>query len=774
MALINEVKKVCDRLAPQGWRDLLLQHGLDITAANLADELSRGLPNVKRGVKGFEDFSLEGRRGITPGQPAKSLLYHAFASANVVMRADGTRLSVFPTLAEIESVENYVFAADAPSLQQLKNRAGTARLAVVVFAYEYRPASQTCHKKHADLVFSRTGVARVGTAPAFYDAARRGFLPTAESDAFAIRVSPARYAAYIAAEQRGDRASFCPMRFRVEGTDENDPQKTDADRRFWLPIHKLFSGSECLRGLGSDLDVALNSSHVNEKLRRIHLILSRLHASPQGIPFDTGWTEPDISQSPFRFTRGIAELSTKAEFGKGVLVPVAHAALVERATYKGKPLAYNVPPKSEVLSSSLSIPAIDLPSGQPALAAPEYVHARHRVRPNGTIENLNDKANVEALVAGGNYKALHYLDFTGDGAIEARCPQLVGQQAITGFVPAYSLVTAPDFFPTCDQSELTEWTDTLPTSFRKTIWRVPPDTLSDQRYPGNLQLPNSPFKPDDNTVTAIVPMFGKIDAQQTLTKSADTARHSHMPDNSAGIFAPGWDVSVDVAPNKVLHLSAYGLGSPFPEDAKLCAALSTFWPAAAPDSTRTFPYGAQVGWPTISPLTDEEIGQVGDLPWDGAAGPKVVTSGGSEFAEYASFAHVDYVENALQSKFSLRVTAHVDLDEYQRRVLAMALAYRMLGAKKTDWIVLSFRRVNPGAPELIAAQTQAQLTLPGRVYRFEVFSNPHTTPTVPGTQFRKRRIKITGRTTLFVDADNRRVLSKAGAAAWKGKEVANI
>ena len=30
MALIDEVKKVCDRLAPHGWRELLAQHGLDI------------------------------------------------------------------------------------------------------------------------------------------------------------------------------------------------------------------------------------------------------------------------------------------------------------------------------------------------------------------------------------------------------------------------------------------------------------------------------------------------------------------------------------------------------------------------------------------------------------------------------------------------------------------------------------------------------------------------------------------------------------------------
>jgi hypothetical protein len=34
MTLIDDVQAVCRRLAPQGWADLLAQHGLDITAAD--------------------------------------------------------------------------------------------------------------------------------------------------------------------------------------------------------------------------------------------------------------------------------------------------------------------------------------------------------------------------------------------------------------------------------------------------------------------------------------------------------------------------------------------------------------------------------------------------------------------------------------------------------------------------------------------------------------------------------------------------------------------
>jgi hypothetical protein len=77
MALIDEVKAVCDDLAPHGWRDLLLAHGLDIgVAANkLAAALAAPL-DVDRNVPGFDDFIVGANkaRGIEPGKPAFSLL----------------------------------------------------------------------------------------------------------------------------------------------------------------------------------------------------------------------------------------------------------------------------------------------------------------------------------------------------------------------------------------------------------------------------------------------------------------------------------------------------------------------------------------------------------------------------------------------------------------------------------------------------------------------------------------------------------------------------
>ncbi|KAB8333993.1 hypothetical protein SD80_010855 [Scytonema tolypothrichoides VB-61278] len=726
MPLIDDVKRVCDRLAPLGWRDLLLAHGVDITAANLKQELTKELPNINRTIKGFEDFAFEGKRAIESGNPARSLLFHAFASPNVVSQ----NLREYPTLAEIEVIENYVYGVQPPSLEDLRVRAQGQLLAIVVFANEYRPASETVQRKHADLCFSRTGVARAGTAQALYDTKLRGFLPFVKEDSQLFRVLPARYSAYIAVQRRGNSTTFGPLRF----------QTGDDSRLFWVPLHKLFNGKECIRNL--DLQVTLNARHINEKLRRVHLVLK-----------NAGWGEPDISNPPFIFSDGIAELTTKPEFGIGLLVPIVHKNLIEAATYQGKPLTFKVPPNSETLSSSLMIPAT---TG--ARRAPEYVHARHKFS-NGQIENLNNLANVTEVVQKGNYNALHYLDFTGDGSIEAVCPQLA--VAIPRRVPAYSLVTAPDFFPNCDQRELLEWTEqSVPTALRENLWRISPETLSDNRLAPNLQLKNANFRPEDKTVTAIVclPLSGSV--RQMPLDGSSTMRNAYLPDGASGVFAPGWDISFDRT-NGVDHFAAYGLGSPFPEDSKLCAALSTFWPAVAPDATRTF--APNPSWPTVSPLTDEEIGQVGNFPWDGIPGPRRVTRNGKNFIEYAGYDHADYVDSSLQKKFSLSLTGKVDVREYQARVLAMANVYRVIPEARDQWSVFSFRQVQPTDSELQQAQTQTTTRLAGIIYRFELYRFGNSSPNPD--DFRKQLVEIQETATLFVTPLN--VLLKRNNAAWR-------
>ena len=84
--------------------------------------------------------------------------------------------------------------------------------------------------------------------------------------------------------------------------------------------------------------------------------------------------------------------------------------------------------------------------------APQYVNAKTLVQANGDPVDLNQDSRHETLrdriEAEGSYSAVNYVDFTGDGWVHADCPQLEKIATFRhGTHAAYSLVTAPDFFP---------------------------------------------------------------------------------------------------------------------------------------------------------------------------------------------------------------------------------------------------------------------------------------------------------------------------------------
>jgi hypothetical protein len=67
---------------------------------------------------------------------------HAFASPDVHPTATGapaTSVDVYPTLAELDSIENYIYGL------QPFNPASLNDVVVGVFAYEYRPGASTAH-----------------------------------------------------------------------------------------------------------------------------------------------------------------------------------------------------------------------------------------------------------------------------------------------------------------------------------------------------------------------------------------------------------------------------------------------------------------------------------------------------------------------------------------------------------------------------------------------------------------------------------------------------
>ena len=737
MALIDELQKICQRLAPLGWRDLLMKvthNSLDIqqtSPAKLKAALTKPIANVDRTLPGFEDFDGNGRQGITPGRPSQSLLYHALASPCVTRDGTGAPLLEFATPTEIETVENAVFGLEPPKLASLVQAAG-GKLAVVVFALEFRPAVDTPDRAHADLVFSRTGISRVGTARAKYLPDKRGFWPEDDNNPNAFRVIPARFTAWLAVSVTGDKA-------RVMGKLANDK-----GHKFWVPVHKLFDGPECLDGL--DLTLAPTAEFYNMKLLKVREFLTpNAKVSPK---------------YPYVIKEGLADLVQHGEFGRMCVVPTVHEALVAPAIDEnGKLATFKVPKLGERgKEEGRGFGALEPGSGK----YPAYIHIRTMVK-NGQLIDLNDEPELPKILDKGGYQALMYVDFTGEGWVDVKVSQLDSKPGIeAGSRPAYLLLGAPDFFPSAGQRELSEWanSEAVPASFRgkDKLWAVPPIPLSAIRHAANLQLPNSSFDPKEVTMTAVVGI-GAIKAASGLIQRADVERASNLPDDGAGVFAPGWDASVDRKGN-VTHLSIYGLGSPFPEDAKLCAALSTFWPAVAPDVYRTMPLRGGSARGTVAPLTDEEIGQVGTSPWDGVSGPRIVQVDGRSFVEIPAFLHVDYVRNAIENRFINRVTSRITSEEYQRRILAASRVYFVVGNRsdisntRPEWLLLSFRLVAPGNPELIAAQQDAGKILSGPVYRVEAcFVGYGETaldalPSPKGPRF--QRIPLQRHQTLFV------------------------
>jgi len=387
-SLVDFVSEARDRLAPLGWREILLDvtgGEFDLASDDLAAELVKPLGRIDRNYPGFGDFALSGTRAIEPGNPDRSVLYHAFASPTVVADRQNRPLGGFPTLAEIEAVENYVYGAEPPTLDQLRERAGGRRLGIVVFAPQYQNAPMSVHGRHAELCFSRSGIARLGTVAPLYDPRMRGFISVDETRPFDFRVMPRRFAPYLAVEMDGASPTFGPQ----------DPKAGDDELTFWVPIHKLFGGPECIDGL--DLEVTLERGLRNDGLAQFSRFLTM-----NGL--DDNWRGEHLENFPFVIKdERIGSLSTRPGFGEGVLEPLPNP-LVTPAQYDGRLLtfpvdgAYTSDPANLQLSSMQVLPIEGEMRAPRFMAdaardtqrpAPEYINIRHRVLPNGQIENLN-------------------------------------------------------------------------------------------------------------------------------------------------------------------------------------------------------------------------------------------------------------------------------------------------------------------------------------------------------------------------------------------------
>lgn len=751
MALIQEVKTICDRLALHGWQDLLLQHGLDITAEDLEQELSKTLANINRTIKGFEDFSRDGVRGIEPGSPARSLLYHAFASPAVHPTPDGQPSAdpeAYPTLEELDIVENYIYSLANRKLSDFPNAV------IVVFAYQYRTGDRSPHRVHADMAFSRTGVARVGTTGSNYNPVRRSFSVEPEDGSENIAVMPARYGAFLAIARTP--SSSDAVLEAVSG---------DNNRTFLFPVHKLFPGSECF--IDANITLEFLEYHRNEKLRRIHT-----HGN---VPVLSGF---DVNKAPFvRDSRNSNDLVTLETVGSSVLlVPQAHPELVRTATQRNSRTGRNeivrfkVPAVNQTNRFWTSYQISPTANGR---QAPEYVNIRHLVQTNSAgvqelkdlnQEILNENDFIQKINLGG-YEAAHFIDDSCDGCVTVKVNGLL--QNLANY-PAYSLVTAPDFLPLADQIEIQRWVNNALTSLQDQFRQGGPSPLSAGRRTANPNLDRpdrANTKAFDRTKNFAITISAVV-GSAPLSRSGSFAPHrtpvstSFLPDAASNVFAPGWDISLG-ADSQGSFYAAYGLGSPFPEDAKLCAALNSFWPAAAPDTSRTF--GIQSS-PTAIPMLDTELGyhpqhprvKSGEVPsrqgWDGEYGPFFEKVNQVLHVNYANKDRSDYSGNALVGQIRVAELEEVNSDELISRMEALRFCIRTLPPSSDKvstsrlWLVTA-EKVNDWASR--RDRGNSMLKGSGYLYVFALVQGSELLT----NDFRRKRFQVSNQFTCQVTKD---------------------
>ncbi|WP_232444006.1 hypothetical protein [Burkholderia ubonensis] len=686
LMLVDEVHALLLGLSAP-WREAFKRHGLDLsdstTPEETANRLRQPLP-IDWDDPRIHDLCPSTERAIEPGDPARSLIYHMLALSECPSPDGGVRLEA------IDLLENYIdsLAPLPPDWQTLD---------VAVLAYQYRPARRTGHQQHADLVFSRLGIARNGDVDARYDEQTRSFVPHAQDGIEHVRVMPARYGAFLVRRVVGPDTLAL-----IEGKQAGDDQRT-----FIEPVRKLFP-DECLPG--RRLTLKYGHRHVGEKLKRAVEAPWGVRPSPpgdlDGAPYavcsqDLGEATPAGPDAPavmlkrsgaavllMPAARPLIEPVTPANFGvRGFGVP---------ARWRLAPLANRRFTTMRIITSlwKLVLAAVDevrqqyFPHFAPGWLrfpeprnAPEFINIRHKAHENGTYTDMRahpvDRQDFLAEVGKGGYRAQLFLDHCTEGVVTIQIAELA-EHAVR---PAYSVVAAPDFYPYADQAELQRWFTDRQIDPKSQFRSGSPISLSAERLaanPGHIDpfRKTQAFSPNDGTVAVAFSLAARA------TRRRDTEVHpprmtSFLSDASSGVFAPGWDVTY-AGNRRRTFLATFGLGSPFAEDIKLCAASNSFWPAVSPDASRTF---NRADAPTAIPMLDHELGLHPCHPliargdesntrrgWDGEYGPYLTPDGR---VDYADIERSDYVANALHGEMLYGAFEHVDSAELIRRISAL-------------------------------------------------------------------------------------------------------
>jgi hypothetical protein len=696
-----------------GWLDYLKSKtGIHFDPAGSMDQYFK---NIKvSGIDGFDDFA--GSQLIQPGLPAGSLLYHLMASPRI--QPNGFQPSQYPQPEQVDLLENVIYASGDYS------HLSYDKMVLAVFAYEYRPAYKTPHHQHADLVFSRTGVARIGKQPWNYDPLNRCFtnLPVA-GDPKSIAATPARYGVFLAKIKDND-LGLSQIR-RAEGTDDQI--------RFLQPVRKVFDQDSLISTGG----IQFRERHVSEKLKCLVRLPNMLFDNPVG---SDGKNLFDLDKPPFLMDSiTYDKLVGVVAKGSSALIAPVPGRLVDYAKQRDKLACLHVPRHQETYFSALNTLPIEdieviskvtnnaIDRGinyyQHPRRGPLFVNIKH-VFDAGTGEpdftfaesKISHRDGIKAVdvnrVAESFYAAL-FTDNICDGCITADThawkSSVIPETILESCLPAFSIVTAPDFFQLADSIDL-EGFDRDGPAGGTNFYEGGLYNLSEERTPVNQRSKNPvtggpafdpPVSGNRKTSSMLAVycdqpvMTGKPQGKYDHPGDRGYKATSFLPDVCSGVFAPGWDITYaneEQNGTDQAYLTTRGLGSPFPEDMKLCAAMNGMWPAASPDASRTYQGSLMSGDrnPTAIPLLDVELGLHTDsaackehsLPattgWDGEQGPFMEFYENLWRINYCDLARTDTVKKAFEDKLDMSRLRNIDSRELRKRMSCLALCTRYL------------------------------------------------------------------------------------------------
>ncbi|GAB5525620.1 MAG: hypothetical protein Roseis2KO_34920 [Roseivirga sp.] len=697
--------------------------------------LEKKLDNLDAILKqsGMEDFA--GDKLIEPGSPSLSLLYHILASARVNPENVG-----YPELEQLDALENYIYSfIDASGyLEDNTNK----QVFLAVLAYEFRPASKVppfadryLKKEYAQTVYSRTGISRIGNKDHNYDKKMRSFtnLPATSGEEKHAAVHPARYGLFL--------VELLPWYdFRNPNVQLMNQQEREAlsrrggDRYFINPIKKISQTEQ--------YEIEFGEYHINEKL----LKLKEYRYKNQSMNLNPGldFTRPPFIRVSAKTDNNVKlpghkpgkEMVEMKRKGDSVLLASIPAPLIREAVQDEQLISLTVPeswkikkPKGDKVKnklfhvnrrhSSLKMPNAEgheirnvvmadligrrkrrTSSLRSPKISPLFVNIKYEVKNRATkqIDHIDGRSykdqDFEKKIKQGDYQALLFEDSICDGCISAKLkPNGNGTEFDQlEMLPAFSLVTAPDFFPFIDSNDLRAYYYSLKkVNTDQDFFEGGTINLSGLRIPGNPAI-QDPFRGKPafastqgenksfDTLTAVI-SSGKGNNTDTKEFSNNYDRDykatSFLPDTGTGIFFPGWEATYSGDKDN-MYLATYGLGSPFVEDMKLCAAANGMWPVSSPDSGRTFQGSmedlAGLRPNTATPLLDHEIGLNKYSPyvryynhnesfgWDGEQGPYIEYANGTIYINYTDIGRADYLQNVQDPQIGFDLSRVRDLE----------------------------------------------------------------------------------------------------------------